>query len=252
MIRVSSVGALAALLAAGFAAPASAQTFEACRVPAVGVIYMINVGDAPTACLDPSHVQFTWTEGGAPPSNSVTSAMIVDGTLAAVDHAFSSVSSPAIVDGSVALVDHAAGSVNSATIVDGSVAAADLAAGLVVGVEFGKDFAFFDPTTTATTAASLSLSHPASGYIVAHALGQVSCSVDTSVLLGVSNGTTAIDGWTNIAPVTGNFSFVYKQDVFAVTGAGTATVNFNVQLGADNCTYFRAINFDAIYVPARY
>jgi len=83
MVRNSSVFVLAAL-ALGFVvegASVSAQTFEACRVPSVGVIYMINVGDAPTACLDASHVQFSWTEGGAPPDGSVTTAKLADAAV---------------------------------------------------------------------------------------------------------------------------------------------------------------------------
>jgi hypothetical protein len=82
MVRNSVV--IAAALALGLAvdaSPVAAQTFEACRVPSVGVIYMINVGDAPTACLDPSHVQFSWTEGGAPPDGSVTTAKLADAAV---------------------------------------------------------------------------------------------------------------------------------------------------------------------------
>lgn len=85
MVRNSSAFVLAAL-AFGLAldgAPVAAQTFEACRVPSVGVIYMINVGDAPAACLDPSHVQFTWTEGGAPADGSITTAKLADAAVTA-------------------------------------------------------------------------------------------------------------------------------------------------------------------------
>jgi hypothetical protein len=93
-----------ALLTLGLPAASSAQTFEACRVPSVGVIYMINVGDAPTACLDPSHVQFSWTEGGAPADGSITTAKLADGA----------VTSAKIADGIVSEADLAANSVGAA------------------------------------------------------------------------------------------------------------------------------------------
>ncbi len=102
MVRTSSV--LVAALAIGLTVDAtavSAQTFEACRVPSVGVIYMINVGDAPTECLDPSHVPFTWTEGGAPADGSITTAKL----------AANAVTSVKIADGAVSEADLAASSV---------------------------------------------------------------------------------------------------------------------------------------------
>lgn len=39
------------------------QTFQACYVPEVGVIYLINQQGLPTACVTASHVPFSWTEG---------------------------------------------------------------------------------------------------------------------------------------------------------------------------------------------
>ncbi len=114
------------------AGPASAQTtFNACRVPAVGVIYMVGVTGAPTACLDASHIAFSWTEGGAPADNSITSAKILDGTIAAADHATGSVTTTQILDGTIAAADHATGSVTTTQILDGTIAVADHAAGSV-------------------------------------------------------------------------------------------------------------------------
>src|SRR5688572_23333425 len=89
----------------------SAQTspFTACRVPGVNVIYMIDFGSgSPTACLDPAHVQFTWTEGGAPGPGSVTTAMLADGAVTTAKLA-ASVTFP-LADGSITTVKLANGS----------------------------------------------------------------------------------------------------------------------------------------------
>lgn len=78
MSRIAAVrvGATLALLSAPIV-PASAQTtFQACRVPNVGAIYMIGVAGAPSACLDASHVAFSWTEGGTPADGSITAAKL--------------------------------------------------------------------------------------------------------------------------------------------------------------------------------
>ena len=40
------------------------QTFQACYVPDVGAMYLINLPSLPTACLSPSHVAISWSEGG--------------------------------------------------------------------------------------------------------------------------------------------------------------------------------------------
>lgn len=59
----------------------SAQTLTACRVPDVGAIYMIGVAGAPTTCLDPAHIEFSWTEGAEPADGSVTEVKLADGAV---------------------------------------------------------------------------------------------------------------------------------------------------------------------------
>lgn len=54
--------ALAALVS--MPAGADAQTFDACYVPEVGAIYLINQTGLPTQCLASSHVPVSWSEGG--------------------------------------------------------------------------------------------------------------------------------------------------------------------------------------------
>lgn len=216
MVRISSVLAAAVALVASLSAGSSAvsaQTFQACRVPSVGVIYMINVGDAPTACLDASHVQFSWTEGGVA-DNSVTSAKIVDG----------------------------------------SITPADLAASATpAGVDFTTGVTFFDPTTTSTTYATLDISHPASGYIIAQATIQVYCTTEQILRLGITNGGTGFEGAFYTVPVANAWTMMFKHEVLEVTGAGTANVNFNaLTYSVDTCTNLHMIDFHAFYLPNRY
>ncbi len=73
--------AIAAVVGLDARAVDAQTTFQACRVPGVGAIYMINVAGAPSACLDAAHVAFSWTEGGAPADGSVTTAKIANGAV---------------------------------------------------------------------------------------------------------------------------------------------------------------------------
>ena len=65
------------------------------------------------------------------PNNSVTSAKIVDGTIAAADLGTGSVSSAKIADATIATGDLADGSVTTSKIADGNVITSDLADGSV-------------------------------------------------------------------------------------------------------------------------
>jgi hypothetical protein len=182
--------------------------------------------------------------------------MIADGTIATIDVAADAITSAKILNGTITGADLAASAVGSTEILDGSIAAVDLAAGAVLepGVEFVAGAVNIDPAIAASTAASLSVSHPGTGYIVAHAIGQIQCSAAQNITLGITNNTSSTDGWVYGVPTgVANYTMVHKQEVIPVTGAGTATINFNVATSSvDNCTYFRAINFDAVYVPVRY
>lgn len=114
MKKLFSRGLLAAVttfLASLGASELQAQTtFTACRVPDVGAIYMIGVSGAPSACLDETHIEFSWTEGsGSLTEGSVTTTEILDGTIASVDIGADAVTSAEIADGTVANVDLAPG-----------------------------------------------------------------------------------------------------------------------------------------------
>ncbi len=48
--------------------------YHACRIPEVGAIYMIKAPGTPANCLDAAHVEFSWSEGGAPAISNYTQA----------------------------------------------------------------------------------------------------------------------------------------------------------------------------------
>jgi hypothetical protein len=81
--RIGTAAIALAMILGGSAIDASAQsTFTACRVPDVGAIYMIGVAGAPQACLDQSHIEFSWTEGGSTAADgSITTAKLADGAV---------------------------------------------------------------------------------------------------------------------------------------------------------------------------
>ncbi len=107
-------------------------TFTAGRVPTVGAIYMVGIAGAPSACLDPSHVEFSWTEGGATLSaGSVQTTHIADGAVTPAKIATQSITSAQIADSTIGAHDLVADIVESTTILDGSIATVDLADGAV-------------------------------------------------------------------------------------------------------------------------
>lgn len=97
--RVLSVVAVAASI--GAVELQAQTTFTACRVPDVGAIYMIGVEGAPTACLDASHVQFSWTEGGTIADASITEAKLADGAVTSTKIAGGAVTSSHIATNGV-------------------------------------------------------------------------------------------------------------------------------------------------------
>lgn len=76
-------------------------TFTACWVPGVGAIYMIGQPGLPGSCLDPGHVEFSWTEGGAPAEGSVTESTIADDAVTSSKLADGAVLSAHIAEGAV-------------------------------------------------------------------------------------------------------------------------------------------------------
>lgn len=64
--------------------PGSAQSggdsteFQACYVPDVGALYLINLPGLPTECLDPSHEPIAWTDGGGVTDHGALSGLTGD------------------------------------------------------------------------------------------------------------------------------------------------------------------------------
>lgn len=112
------LGATTALLAGVYAPAASAQTtYYACRVPGVNVIYLRSAGADP--CLDAAHVQFQWAEGGAPGANTVNSAAIIDGTIAAADIGTDAVGADELAAAAILNADLGSGTPNATTFLRG-------------------------------------------------------------------------------------------------------------------------------------
>jgi len=68
-------------------------------------------------------------------ANGVTSASILDGTIATADFSAGAVDSAAILDGTIANVDMAVNSITAAEIVDGTITTADISAGAITSAE---------------------------------------------------------------------------------------------------------------------
>ena len=73
---VPGILAVLAIIGAGASTGLEAQTHTACRVPDVGAIYIIGTPGTPPDCLDPSHVQFSWSGTSDIPDTSITSAKL--------------------------------------------------------------------------------------------------------------------------------------------------------------------------------
>lgn len=172
-IARSLIGAAVALAAALAPSQASAQTtFTACRVPDVGAIYMIGVAGAPTECLDASHVEFSWTEGGA--------AALADG----------SITTEKLADGAVTSAKLASGAVGSAQVLDNSLTSADFAAGAVGQIRTTDIGAVSNLPTTATNLGSISVTAPKAGTVLVALTGSaIFFGENTRIVVGL--GTTA-------------------------------------------------------------
>lgn len=130
-------------------------TFRACRVANVGAIYMIGVTGTPSSCLDPSHTEFSWTEGGTPAAGSITAEHLAAGAVTAVK----------IASNAVAATHIGAGAVGSSEVADNSLTKADLAAGSVGASELGLQVVSSNPQLTDGTGGALGTPHCPAGKV---------------------------------------------------------------------------------------
>lgn len=121
-------------------------------------------------------------------SGAVTSAKILDGTVAAADMAASSVVSASILDGTIAAADLAANSVASANIVDSTITAADMAADSVTTAKIlDGTVAAADLATDSVTAAKI-----LNGTIGLADIGTLSGAGATLELLSTDNAQSSV------------------------------------------------------------
>ena len=155
--RRLSLALLPALLAAALV-PTHVQaqtTFRACRVANVGAIYIIGVAGTPSSCLDPSHTEFSWTEGGAPAPGSITTQHLATGA----------VTSAKIASNAVTAANIGPGVVGSSEVADNSLSSADLGAGSVGGSELGLQVVSSNPQLTNGTGGALGTPHCPAGKV---------------------------------------------------------------------------------------
>lgn len=64
-LRVAAFATALVIAGARGSMAQTTESFHACYVPEVGALYVIKLDRLPGDCLAESHVEITWTEGGA-------------------------------------------------------------------------------------------------------------------------------------------------------------------------------------------
>jgi hypothetical protein len=121
------------------------------------------------------------------------------------------------------------------------------------GVEFVNNTLGVALTATAATVATITVTVPAAGFLIASGYGNAECgSAGTSLTVTLQNATTAVVSPSTFdsRPTAGEFRYYAVHYVFAVT-AGVNTINLRASCGTG--TGLMNINtLNAIFVPNRY
>jgi hypothetical protein len=220
----------AAIIIALVQSPVAAQTtFRACRVPDVGVIYMIGMSGGPNACLDASHVEFQWTEGGTIADGSITTALLADGavTQAKLD---AGVTLP-LATSSVGTAQLADDAVTASKIADGAIATAELdleavtSAKIADGTIGASDLALQAVTSAAIFPAAITANHIAAGAVTT--IGLVDLGISTADLAdGVVTTDKLSDGGVTTAKLA-----VPPRAAFSMGGGAVALTGTRQNIG---------------------
>ena len=101
LLVLSALALVLALSAPRGVQAQEAQTFDACYVPEVGALYLINLPGLPEECLSENHVAVSWTEGEELADGAVTTEKLADGAVTAGKLEAAAVTSDALADGAV-------------------------------------------------------------------------------------------------------------------------------------------------------
>jgi hypothetical protein len=121
------------------------------------------------------------------------------------------------------------------------------------GVEFANDGSLTAIGIVDTTVATIDVTVPATGFLIANSMGSATCTNPASFFVRLHNTTTAISTSAILGenrPTGGQIGYYSITYVFAVNaGVNTLNVTGSCTAGGGSMT---ALTLNAIFVPTRY